>query len=740
VHARARRSLARLSITTATPLQTPPPPAPFPALLSDAAPVAASDPANSNPPLSSAIVGANLLNAARIDYRHSSPVRIAPKAGNGRLSRVGILAEPRRQNLARPRGRDVWDVPESPEKRPFQLHETVNREPLRILKKKKLVQQEAQSDSQDHVDSNESQSPISETPMPSSPPRATGQPHKAVDSDVHIEQHLPNGTARCAVTSYRSDKPRGPRYEQCHNGGTHSTDDGPRCTRHVGKTGSVRCEYVMDQDGNIAQCRTAGVNGTTRCGKHAELETRAVFSPKRKPQDGSHGHDRELKSAKSQKHATAGHKTKEHQETQERLSRESGSTYEVQIPVRQGINHKSRKNASITSSPHSDKQDDGVQSDDPMVSASTETIEKTRLKKPSKPSKPAKVSAAPQTSGALVASDSRGDEAQDSQLQDNVGGDDEVVKQAAYIPEALGRVFHFLDLGRRPGRCQTKLCIALKRMCVDTHSLFQKQSLSFKEVAQNIQDIRDMLKEVGAVKPDEDRRAVKMDIYGYVFRSLTKVLKSLYSCLAENCDDIMTSLEAIRIISPLVHDILALKDCIAEWKVSVPQLFNGDRIIKDADSHMIAPLREVEGVFSKRLSILEDKEKNRKRLARFKHELEEEKREVARDEEAAKAKQDRWKHWQALHITRMECEPDPRRRRSLWIVNLEDLEEKDANGVTFERLPVFKNRNTLPLHRPSSSAETKSWSTDQETALMDGLQKYAGRVIYIAHYIQFLTV
>jgi hypothetical protein len=47
----------------------------------------------------------------------------------------------------------------------------------------------------------------------------------------------------------------------------------------------------------------------------------------------------------------------------------------------------------------------------------------------------------------------------------------------------------------------------------------------------------------------------------------------------------------------------------------------------------------------------------------------------------------------------------------------------------FERLPVFTNRNTLPLHRPSSIAEAKPWSTEQEKALTEGLEDHAGTVV-----------
>jgi hypothetical protein len=623
---------------------------------------------------------------------------------------VGIFTEPRRHDLPRPRGRDVWDVPESPEKRPFKLHETINRAPL-IIVKKNPVRQEARSDLQDNIDSLTLHDVITDASMPSSPPRTAMEPHKAVESDVQIERHLPNGVARCTMISYRSDKPRGPRYEQCNFGGTDSTEHGPRCVRHVEKSATFRCEHVVTRNGNPAQCRMAGFKGSTTCSKHAEQEKKAVSSYKRKSPDDSHAHGRQLKSAKSQKDVTAG--------------RESGV-------------HESGTDVSTSVLPHSDEQNDVTQAGEAIVSIPKKTTERVRPKKSSKSTSSGKVSVFSQDNGAPISSGSRVDEPQDSQLQNGDGSHGEVAGQAAYTPEALGRVFDFLDLEKRPGRCDTELCLALKRKCVEKHALFQKHNLPFGELAQHTRDIQHMLKEVKKVQLDDDRRAVELDVYGYVFRPLTKVLKSLYSCLADNCDDIATSLEAMRIISPLVHDILALKDSISEWKISIPQRHNGDRIIKDANSQLIAPLREVEAIFSKRLSILEEKEENQRRLARFEQEIEEEDKEFLRQEEAAEAKRIKWDRWQALHIARMECEPDPRRRRHLFITKLEDLEEKDANGVVFERLPVFTNRDTLPLPRPSM-AEAKPWSPEQETALLEGLDVYSGRVVHIVHDIQSLT-
>jgi hypothetical protein len=715
-----------------------PPRKPVPAstfdLLSDSAP-AASDPATGHPPLSPAAFGANLLNAARVDFRHSSPTRMAPKAGKGRLSRVGLFTEPRRPDLARPRGRDVWEMPESPEKRPFKLHETVNREPLRIVRKKKASQKEP-SDTQGRVDSHEQQEPVADTPMPSSPPRATLEAHHADNGSVVIEEHLPNGEVRCAATIYKYDKPKGPRYAQCHTGGTISTENGPRCPRHVQTGGSVRCEYIIDQDGGPIQCIAVGLKGTAKCTRHAALETRAEPPPKRKPENDNHAHGRQSKHTRSQRHATAARNSQEHPGStaaDERPSRGSlnRSTCEVLIPVRNGRSREEMRNASSESPPDNHQQNDVSQSDKSMASTSTETTEKPvrLLKKTNKSKKPSKVSSAPQSS------DEDGQESENDAEQ----SEEREVEQTADTPEALQRVFQFLDLERRPGRCQTESCLALKRACAELHSRLQGQGFSFEDTVQSIRQVREAMKEVRAATPNEDRCAVKLDTYAYIFRSLVRLLKSLYARLAENCEDVTTSLDSMRIISPFIRDILALKDCIAEWKVSIPGRYNGDRLVKDVNSHLIAPLREAEGIFRKGLAVLKEKERNRIWLASLERQNQEEREEAAKREEAETSRRERWARWQALHITRQQCEPDGYiRRKRLWIATFEDLVEKDADGVTFERLQVFEPRST-PLYH-SSTSDAKSWSPEQETALLDGLQRCAGKMIHYAHHIPFLTV
>jgi hypothetical protein len=67
----------------------------------------------------------------------------------------------------------------------------------------------------------------------------------------------------------------------------------------------------------------------------------------------------------------------------------------------------------------------------------------------------------------------------------------------------------------------------------------------------------------------------------------------------------------------------------------------------------------------------------------------------------------------------MHCEPDPTKRLSnLQVISLENFADTDANGIKFQRLPVFEDRETPSRIYRLSIAELKSWSPEQEMVLL----------------------
>ena len=104
------------------------------------------------------------------------------------------------------------------------------------------------------------------------------------------------------------------------------------------------------------------------------------------------------------------------------------------------------------------------------------------------------------------------------------------------------------------------------------------------------------------------------------------------------------------------------------------------------------------------------------------------KAEEQRKSEAEKHLANRWAYWQRIHTQRQLCEPsiDKRRRDHLRILPIIQLEERDANGIRFEREPLFRERLT-PFASFATITDAAEWSSEQLEALIEGLQKYSGK-------------
>jgi hypothetical protein len=717
----------------------------------------------SNPPPSSAKRGADLLNAARKNFRHSSPPREPPKTGNGKLPRVSKVksfTEPR-QPLRR-FGLADYEIPEgSPEKGHFTLPERVNHKPLKILKKKN-VQQSVHSgasvsssdlpEASQHETHNVNEQPTAErdSSLLSSPPQMDSELDRADDEeeqsasetyhdDVQIEEHLPNVDMRCSAVTYKE----GTGYEQCGRKGSHPTNDGCRCTLHLGRPGRGRCKHVLSHNGHALRCTKPEAGETGRCVKHATVEepmrseqlddnqSPSWTSAKRKSVEALDPQGSARKSRRIQKHTGPGQEAEEiAQPSKPKRGRPKKTTVnsnpKVQIPVRKS--NKITSSANETHQPPQDPVAASIEEAEPTQSTSgRQKQSKDKIGTKTAATKSKKV---PKSTNASSAATSLRHEPQDGAEED----DDEEhsvdeAPVAKHPPGTVERVFEFLDLDDREGGCQTKLGITINRVCTKTASHLQGGDLAIEEVADNIDDVREVLKQVGEAGNDEEEDcvALKADMFGYVFRSLTLVLESLYECLRDMDENFRQSFAAMRIITPLMRDILGLKQTIAGWKVKTTQRYQGDRIIRDVDSHLIVPLREVYTIYLNSLSQLKSKELLRRQAAHIAREAEEQAEEFARQIEEEATRKQRWKRWQDLHITRLKCEPDPLRRRNLVITKLEELEERDANGIKIERLQVFKHRSNPPRSWASQRAQDVPWSDEETLALIRGLETFAGK-------------
>jgi hypothetical protein len=685
------------------------------------------------------------------------------KPGNGRLKPVSVFTEPR--HFAHPRG-NIWEISLSPEKSPFKSRESLLRVPLKITKKSRAA--EAPSEDYDslfvpedgdkpglhgNIEADDHEYNLDyEAPMHSSSPGGVQALEEMMENDVQIEEFTSKGATRCAEVSYRCDKPAGPRYEQCRNAAKKS-NDGSRCGRHLQNPGSIRCEHIIDQDGQKTQCLMPGVKGSNSCPRHTKLDilTRRR-NHKRKSADDQDVESRLSKSPRLRKNG----EVRSTSQVEEPLSkggrqqaRDSSTQSQpaVQIPARRGGPPRQRSAGSKTVS-DTPIQDGIAESIETTASASprskgrtksqpqssnisTANTRRRKLPKCGKPAKARETSEDSHPEDEPLADDGQGEESQDGEDIDGNDNDEAELEEEedsakdAYTPKLLARVLEYLELEKRSGICQTEFCRKIKSACDTTGTLIRKHNPSSKEVNQKLETVQAMLRTVRAVTKDHHAE-VKADMYGYVFRSLAKLLASLFKHFSARDEDFTKSLRPILILFPFVHDIIALKDLLASWKVTVPQRYSGDRLVADVNSLLISPLRDLETLLNRRLSQLELSERNVERLADLEQKIEEEEMEAARKHEVSQSRNKRWRRWQDLHIARMECEPDPRRRKYLTIIKLEDLEEKDANGVVFERVPVFKDRNSTPSRWPSSTATARPWLDEQILALMDCLEKFAG--------------
>ncbi|KAF2275480.1 uncharacterized protein EI97DRAFT_468043 [Westerdykella ornata] len=295
----------------------------------------------------------------------------------------------------------------------------------------------------------------------------------------------------------------------------------------------------------------------------------------------------------------------------------------------------------------------------------------------------------------------------------------------------LDIVFKFVDSEEREGSCQTKHAKRIKALCSEVLDSLRDPDITMEAVEEACARVRAGLEKLHSLQQPDSRRLFKEDAFAYLFWELARVLEAIYDLCRDQFGDPMTSLYALRIIVSLMKDILSFKDTISSWNVKVAQRYSGDRIIKDVDQNFIAPLRRLAGEHSYALAHLERAEavRNAQEAARARRKREEEAR--ARKAAYAEDLRRRRERWRKLHIRRMQCEPsmDKQRRMHLSYLSFENLEERDSNGVPFQREEVFEHR-PIPHAFKQLQAKRRPWTEAEMEALLEGLEKYAGPSVF----------
>ncbi|KAI4614214.1 uncharacterized protein J4E87_009611 [Alternaria ethzedia] len=642
-----------------------------------------------NPPSSSAVLGANLLNAAR----------------PGKLKRVSILPEGARQNLAI-RG-DPYEIELSPEKGRYALPEKVNHKPLKINRKRKEKRKPAKKKVQATVKAVEERSDV---PAPSSELPVHHDAGPQVDEEERVED------LAIAEPEIRSSPPElAPPEHTPSKAAPHTRDNG-----------------VVDATGTSLDGEPAG----------AQEDNSSTRRTSKRKSESDYSEEQPSKIPRKQRRTTGESSASRKSHPQVRIpARRSSQQQDVATTTGHGDVPSTREVAEWTDAQKKEALlgllKGPTRKLKPRKKRTNDTPESSQqlpanvggLQKHAEPPKQAaEVADAPETEHAQVI-DVFGDDSDEDEASSVAEEADDITRPAGR-PGSIDAVFESLNLEVRPGKCRTKLATTIRRACKTYRAHLQEGDLSMDTVVDEADDLRGALGQISIDVEKKDRRAFKRDAYRHVFRALTLYLEALYTWLQDNSGDVTESLEAMKILSPLMDRILAFKDSITEWNVSVPQRSKGDRIIKDVDIGLIAHLRQVAKTHRGHLSRLKAREDHRKIQEDFERRMQEREEEESRKAELEEARTQRWKRWQALHIVRLTCEPDARRRSKLAITRLEDLEERDANGVVFERLPVFTPRSAPPHRQASALSNKPEWTEQEETALLEGLRHLAGPQVF----------
>lgn len=720
------------------------------------------------PPGHSAIRSANLLNAVRIDRRQtisypapssppsqssrtlgitSSPANMVRQKGRaGQLKRPSFLREDLarnpRTNLAR-RG-DPFLPPESPEKAsdtsPFKLPERVNRAPLKRVRR---VEQAMVED--EHPES------ILTRPLPDKYPRKPFHAtKKALPSGPTIGGHdLRNsGEHRRKSGRLAGEEANLSRVDFAKTPGfrAHAKTRSKRKAENEQQTtqGPSKSPRIEGRNGTAMEEAEAAEDATTKKQTRLRRNEPQVVIPVRKPKRALPGkapskipvyeleddsslqlgdendfdiqpqtEDIEIMETRSELVKKRGPPAKATRSTTVPIggqTRSNAKHTEKALPVRRKPMRSRR--APATSSrvdeaeevePTADHSETGEQneSDEVREEANTKGHEADR--------------------DSVLGDAENIEESEAEEVSDHQSHDGD-----ANTATDLDRVFEFLDSNARRGSCATKDGADIRQACRAAVELVQQPNLTLEEVSDTTKQLQAMLQEIRHNEDEKHRRTFKADAYGYLFRSLTRYLEVLHSWLEQHYRDLSRSLEAMRVLYPFVHAIVSFKDTIARWNIPLPQRYRNDRLVQDVDSQLIVPLRKVDETYCAILSQLEagTRKWTHEELTQQRKEREEERR---RCDESLTL---RYKRWHDLHVWRLKYEPDPFLRphlefkEHLFNLLVADLDERDANGIRFERIPLFRER--LSPARRVSPVATEGWTDAQMEALIDGLTKYAG--------------
>lgn len=293
-------------------------------------------------------------------------------------------------------------------------------------------------------------------------------------------------------------------------------------------------------------------------------------------------------------------------------------------------------------------------------------------------------------------------------------------------------VFEYIHSIDRPGQCETELGKTLKQSCKSLCRKIEKEELEVTEMKEHLEALCTELTAVDSCEDKEEQGLFKADAYGQLFSSFAHVLVDVHDWARIQYDEIRDSAPALRLLITLGDSIISFRDTITSWNVDIAAQPKGSRPINNVIQHFISPLRRtLLPQLRKALSHVEEEYRIVQQRSAQVLKLSQQRVERRRKLEAEKERAERWAYWQHLHTKRQLWlkTMDRERRAHFHMRPLVDLvEERDANGVRFEREPFFRARSTPFTHRGAS--ETVEFSPEQLDALVEGLERFAGPRVF----------
>ncbi|OCL09548.1 hypothetical protein AOQ84DRAFT_19007 [Glonium stellatum] len=244
-------------------------------------------------------------------------------------------------------------------------------------------------------------------------------------------------------------------------------------------------------------------------------------------------------------------------------------------------------------------------------------------------------------------------------------------------------------------------------------------------------NIHDIINGLKVNSTNEVKLGLVQDIYARTFPSLVSLLINIIKYYAtkvpeSSSDEYALDTDSLATVLEFVELILSLEDSVKTWPEKPDTSL---AIVRPIRHNIIKPLRSLARAFSTELR------RQRKAVAsrRAREALDQEWRQA--EEQAARRREDAAKlaarkaHWHVLHVARMWCEPDVGRHGHLHMKSqIDDAVDLDANGVRFERVTVFKDRDgsSWPEQGGGTPLEGPEWTDEQCLALLDGLRVYQG--------------